>query len=272
MSSRRALSADGPGAAAQARRAPARASFNASRSLTWAFLAPELGGQSAGRGDRVDECGPAVGGRLDGAPENEHVSTAGRGSGRLHEAEEPGGRPAGGMESVPIISRPPPLGRKRSSAAAAAAFAAARRRSLECDDLSSPLRRPGRALSVYCLTCVGGIAVDGRGLRRSGGGRTWGLCPRVRSAPLSSVFRPAVPALSSRVVSFVGSLCVLVPAHPVRRFVVRYRRAPPSCAAASWFSVGADDGGRGSRRSAREHGAGEPPRQAGVFELGEPGP
>ena len=41
-----------------------------------------------------------------GAPENEHVSTAGRRSGRLHEAEEPGGRPAGGMESVPIRSRP----------------------------------------------------------------------------------------------------------------------------------------------------------------------
>ena len=83
--------------------------------------------------------------------------------------------------------------------------------------------RPGRALSVYCLTCVGGIAVDGRGLRRSGGGRTWGLCPRVRSAPLSSVFRPALPALSSRVVSFVGSSRVVsfvgspVPPHPVRR-------------------------------------------------------
>ena len=58
----------------------------------------------------------------------------------------------------------------------------------------------------------------------AGAGGRGGCAPA--SAPLSSVFRPAVPALHPVSSSFVGSLCVPVPAHPVRRFVVRYRRAP----------------------------------------------
>ena len=108
------------------------------------------------------------------------------------------------------------------------------------------------------------------GLRRSGGGRTWGLCPRVRSAPLSSVFRPAVPALSSRVVSFVGS-SVRSRAHPVRRFVVRYRAPPPSCAAASWFGVGADDGGEDHAGSGEPRGGRGLPGSLGVGQRGSGG-
>ena len=64
---------------------------------------PELGGQSAGRGDRVDECGPAVGGRLEKGGAFLAAWSTGRLSGR------PGCR-ARRSTAIDPPSRPGPLG------------------------------------------------------------------------------------------------------------------------------------------------------------------
>ena len=96
--------------------------------------------------------------------------------------------------------------------------------------------RPPRAAPADRRSPVGVCGVAGAGGR---GGCAPASAP-LRCRPVFGRRCRPCPPVSSR----SCSLCVPVPPHPVRRVVVRCRRAlPSSCAASSWFGVGADDGG-----------------------------
>ena len=125
-----------------------------------AFLAAVPAAWSTGRPGRRARRGPARAARrcvgpvhvLHGAPENEHVSTAGRGSGRIHEAEEPGGRRPTGQSAASSRS-------KRSSAAAAAPLCSG---SAALSPIGGPQSPDPRNRRIWALRAFGG-ASGGRG-------------------------------------------------------------------------------------------------------------